>query len=441
MRILAFRYYPNNHEYDMSGTPIDLVDARTKLQGQYERYPYPTPEKSLTAYISGQRMELGFPRFFYSKYWPYRPYIENLDILVAGCGSSQAARYAASHPGAHVTGIDISSASLEACSKLIAQHGLNNVQLKKLALEDIATLDQQFDLIVCTGVIHHLPDPALALRALRGVLKPEGSLYLMVYARHGRDAIYYLQDLCRLLGLTAESATAEDVEHLRRFIETLPLTHPYWQRKKNFPDMLGTSELVDYLLNVRDRAYTLGEFSNLLDQGGLRIQSFMQRAHYSPYCCGLKDSPFFEVIRQREQLVQYEIGELYRACLFKHELIACSVDRPAESYNIDLEQMDWEHVIPEQAPGLCFNPEQPLAGTVGWLSWRGHHFADIRLPLTSNEKYLLDAINGKATLAHLSSHISQDKSMSPGNIKEFVVRLLEFDFAWLRGLPRLPVQM
>jgi SAM-dependent methyltransferase len=44
--------------------------------------------------------------------WPTEKPRADRDILVAGCGTSQAAAYAIREPDAHVTGIDISEASL-----------------------------------------------------------------------------------------------------------------------------------------------------------------------------------------------------------------------------------------------------------------------------------------------------------------------------------------
>jgi SAM-dependent methyltransferase len=419
----------------MRNAPSETESKTGRLLDQYERFPYPSADNDLAPYADGQRMELGFPRFFYSKYWPCRSYSGELDILVVGCGTSQAARYAAAHPAARVTGIDVSDASLLACRKLIAQFGLSNIQLERLALQDVASLNCKFDLIVCSGVIHHLENPSQGLLALREALRKEGSLYLMVYARHGRDAIYYLQDLCRLLGLTSESISETDIGRLREFLQRLPSTHPFWQRKKFFPDLLGNAELVDYLLNPLDRAYTLGELADLLQECRLTIQSFMQRAHYSPLCCALRDEPFYESMRQRDQLTQYRIGELYRACLFKHELIVCRDDRPTDSYSIELRQTTWNRLIPVRTPGLFFNSVQPLAGMAGWLGWGGHHFSDIRLPLTNNEKRVLDAIDGNTSIAQLSSQIGlDDKSMTGDMLQEFLARLLEFDYIWLRTL-------
>jgi len=96
--------------------------------------------------------------------WPGQEYRAELDVLVAGCGTWQAAKYALCHPAAHVVAIDISPASLWYTSELAKKYDLNNLQMQELPVENVSDLDQQFDLIMCTGVLHHLADPDAGFR-------------------------------------------------------------------------------------------------------------------------------------------------------------------------------------------------------------------------------------------------------------------------------------
>jgi SAM-dependent methyltransferase len=77
------------------------------------------------------------------------------------------------------------------------KYKLENLELHQLPIERIRELGRSFDLIVCTGVLHHLLDPDLGLRALRAVLRPHGAMRLMVYAPYGRAGIYMMQEYCR----------------------------------------------------------------------------------------------------------------------------------------------------------------------------------------------------------------------------------------------------
>jgi hypothetical protein len=72
-------------------------------------------------------------------------------------------------------------------------------------------------------VLHHLAGPDVGLRALRSVLKPEGAIYLMVYAPYGRTGVYMLQDYCRRLGIATSD---QDIQDLIATLKELPQHHP-----------------------------------------------------------------------------------------------------------------------------------------------------------------------------------------------------------------------
>src|SRR6202011_3266264 len=122
--------------------------------------------------------------------WPTDKQRANREILVAGCGTSQAAIHALREPDARVTAIDISETSLRHTRDLQRKYGLRNLDLHRLAIEQVEELGQTFDQIVCTGVLHHLRGPDIGLRSLRNVLAPSGAMHLMVYATYGRTGVY-----------------------------------------------------------------------------------------------------------------------------------------------------------------------------------------------------------------------------------------------------------
>lgn len=124
-------------------------------------------------------------------------------------------------PAAEVVGIDFSATSVRCTEQLNRKYNLNNLQVHQLPIERVDELETSFDQIVCTEVLHHLAEPDARLRALRGVLKPDGAMHLMVYAPYGRAGIYLLQEFCRRIGIhaTDEERSSWDTDHvqLRRF--------------------------------------------------------------------------------------------------------------------------------------------------------------------------------------------------------------------------------
>ena len=176
----------------------------------YDRYPYPRPIDSLDTYRrlwqDQQRR-----RADYHLFWPTRSYREDQSILIAGCGTSQAAKHALRWPSAQVTGIDFSATSVRHTEELKRKYNLNNLQVRQIPVEQASELETNFDQIVCTGVLHHLADPDAGLKALRGVLKPDGAMHLMVYAPYGRTGIYMLQEFCRRIGIQPTDAGIRDL--------------------------------------------------------------------------------------------------------------------------------------------------------------------------------------------------------------------------------------
>ncbi len=79
---------------------------------QYERWRYPEPVYDLEAWVRSN-WEWFDPAHAHRILWPDRAYKPDLDILIAGCGTNQAAVFAFANPAAKVVAIDISQPSLD----------------------------------------------------------------------------------------------------------------------------------------------------------------------------------------------------------------------------------------------------------------------------------------------------------------------------------------
>ena len=117
-------------ESDAAGTPTDppakaaqpahllLGERRGGGGGDfYERYPYPPPIETLDNYRQ-RWQDRNRRRADFHLFWPDRPYTEERTVLVAGCGTSQAAKHAARSPGSRVIGIDFSATSVRSTENL-----------------------------------------------------------------------------------------------------------------------------------------------------------------------------------------------------------------------------------------------------------------------------------------------------------------------------------
>src|SRR6187455_1894708 len=98
-----------------------------EVRAFYDRYPYPRPVESLDDYRLRWQDDRRRRAEFHLA-WPARTYREDLSILVAGCGTSQAAKHALRWPAARVVGIDVSATSIRATQELKGRYGLDNLE-------------------------------------------------------------------------------------------------------------------------------------------------------------------------------------------------------------------------------------------------------------------------------------------------------------------------
>jgi ArsR family transcriptional regulator len=101
-----------------------------------------------------------------------------------GCGTGALAAALAPHV-AQVHAVDASPAMLAAASARLA--GCANVTVTEGALEALPLPDATLDVAVLMLVLHHVPDPARALREVHRVLRPAGRLLITDMRPHAQE--------------------------------------------------------------------------------------------------------------------------------------------------------------------------------------------------------------------------------------------------------------
>jgi len=319
------------------------------VREQYERWVYPEPIPDLTDPRIRSSRERGDPGVLGHAYWPDRPAREDLHILVAGCGPNAAARYAFHHPAATVVGLDISQASLAHAQHLKDKHRLANLTLHRLRVEEVEKLGLTFDFIDCSGVLHHLPDPAQGIQALSTVLRPDGVFSLMLYARYGRIGVYMLQEMYRLLGLEQSPG---DVAFVKQGFSAFKADHQIHAYLASSTDQNFDSGIVDTFLHRQDRAYTVAECIGFLGQASLVLQGWMENYFYYPDWQIPRDHPLFARINGLDDEQIWQAMELYHAKISTHRFFACHRNRDPASYRISFSGESFLGMVPIPRSGL-----------------------------------------------------------------------------------------
>jgi SAM-dependent methyltransferase len=407
-------------------------EIRSKVRDQYERFPYPAPRDDLAAFRHHGGYANGCPWHNFHWYWPHRNRTQDLDILVAGCGTSQAAKVAFHVPRARVVAIDLSPDSITHTKQLLVKHDIKNVEIYEMSLESVGKLGKQFDLIVCTGVLHHLPDPAAGLRALRDLLRPEGSMYLMVYGHYGRDGVYYMQNIMRRLGITPSNVTEDDIASIRELIGLLPATHNLRAKMPLMGNLDSANEIVDLFLHQQDRAYTIPGILEFLNQCDLKLQRFILGAQYLPRFSGLARSAFYARINRLPFPEQWAITEAFRASTLMHFFIACHRERPESSYMVDLYQPEWKTLKPVRNPGVQRIPPNPGDVSAGQLFWPPQQFPEMRRGISPLESKLIERSTGDRSIAQIVAELETDTGcrISDEEVLSFYRDMQDLDYVW-----------
>jgi SAM-dependent methyltransferase len=361
---------------------------------QYEAYAYPQPFSDLAAQVAGGYFEYGNPADYAALLWPEgrhtRPQ-RPLRILAAGCGTVQAAYLAYTNRDADVVGVDLSEASLAHERYLQQQHGLANLRLFRGDLRQVREIGAEFDCIICSGVLHHLADPDEGLRALAGVLAPDGAMTLMLYGATARTGVYMLQDALRRLHVPQ---SAEGVAFARRLVEQLPERHFARWYLAGAAELRHDAAFVDTFLHAQDRAYTVPQVLDFLERNGLAFGGWVDNAHYYPDAALARFAPEVRsAVAALPAREQWAVVEMLTQNLGMHMLAVRHAGHRGPGPEPDLASPGWQALTPKRVPGLkrVPSPAHAPAYTRGGQTFE----------LGPGQAALLDAADGSRRIGEL----------------------------------------
>jgi SAM-dependent methyltransferase len=249
-----------------------IVEATSRaVARQYEASPY--PRWTSVGVLAPKDMRRALRHYFGDAELAFleRP----IEVLVAGCGTGQQAVQAALAygPQARVLAVDLSAASLAYAARMAERFGVRNIafsQADLLTLPEASGFVERFDIIECTGVLHHLAGPLQGWRALLRCQARDGRMFLGLYSATAR------RNLAALRRDPAHPGAGCSDAALRSFRQVL-LDRPDGAPGSELTasrDFCATSNFRDLALHVSEHPLTLPQIARFLQENGLAFRGF-----------------------------------------------------------------------------------------------------------------------------------------------------------------------
>jgi len=390
--------------------------ACTPVRQQYEQFPYPPRDprdeakRLLPTYLDHLSMinHYGFRG--------RQDFRRGFRALVAGGGTGDAAVFLGEQirqTDARIVYLDLSESSMEVARSRAAARGLTNITWEQGSLLDLPRRSwEPFDYVNCVGVLHHLPDPAEGLRALRAVLKDDGAMGLMVYGRYGRTGVYQMQELLRIVNRQAGDDRAR-LGNARLLLDLLPETNWFQKGRDLVRDHveMGDAGLYDMLLHSTDRAFSIPEVYELVEGCGLHLAAFelRQRAILTPGVA-YRDPGLLKLLAGLPVPRQQAALELFNGTITKHSFyVSARPDAVADLQDAD--NVPLFHLLPDLGRRLSGEIERNAGRGRMTLSLpRG---IQVELEVRPSTAALLNHVDGQRSIRDLTEAARQSLRPRP----------------------------
>ena len=245
----------------VSITEVETATSR-EVQEQYEELPYPR-WRHIPEALSREDTAL------LQKYLPKG----KTKLLIAGTGTGQEASfYNQTLPESEILAVDLSKSSLAYGIRKTNELGSKNITFRQadiLGLGKVLDPDS-FDLIVSSGVLHHMKVPEDGLAVVTSLLKPGGVMHLALYSKHARRAIIKAREII------AKNGIGSDLESMKAFrrnaLKWLPKEDV--ESLIRFRDYYFLSEYKDLIFHVMEHCYDIPQISEMLRKNNLEFLGF-----------------------------------------------------------------------------------------------------------------------------------------------------------------------
>jgi len=252
------------------GLITNLISKQVK--NQYELNPYPRwrynsyAKENKINFLSVISSEI-YPNKIHSNHIEFTN--KKINILIAGCGTGIQILEASRYRNCEITAIDFSNASISYAKRKVDEYGMKNIRFIEMDLLELPQLNKKFDLIECSGVLHHMKNPEKGLTNLIDSLEPKGFLKLGLYSKLARQAILKARELIKEKGI---EPNLEGIRIFRKDVLNGNIKDLY--DITNWSDFYSTSMCRDLCFHSQEKCYSLIEIKTMLETNSLEFLGF-----------------------------------------------------------------------------------------------------------------------------------------------------------------------
>ncbi len=174
------------------------ADVTVTMQDFYSAHPFPNyDEMESVGSLVEKSLARGFPELLNRAIPPHAR------VLEVGCGTGQLGNFL-SIANRRVLSVDMTWNSLLLAQKFKEQNGMRNVHFAQMNLFRLPLQPATFDVVICSGVLHHTSEPYRGFQGLTTLVKPGGILIIGLYNRYGRLQTRMRRLLAKVFGRGVE---------------------------------------------------------------------------------------------------------------------------------------------------------------------------------------------------------------------------------------------
>lgn len=162
--------------------------------------------------------------------------------------------------------IDLSGRSLAYAQQQAKKYKVENIQFIQADILEFADFPALFDVIECSGVLHHMENPEQGLQSLSALLSPTGVMKIALYSEAARKQVIAFRQLVA----NNKKQTGDNLDQrLLRQALLMKQIPGEWQDITNSADFYSMSNCRDLLFHEQEHQFTPNKIADLLSNNQL----------------------------------------------------------------------------------------------------------------------------------------------------------------------------